>query len=161
MDKNKLIKQTFFILLIALISGITYNFFSKNSIPYIYKAIEFDSGQVISLEKAYKIYLEGRALFVDTRTEEEYTQGHIKNAVNIPAHSSMDEIVMFVESNSKDRLVITYCDGLECSDSKRMAAIFMQIGFENVLIFFGGWNEWQKNNYPIEKGLKNENETGY
>ena len=161
MDKKIIIKQGLFLILLSIISGMIYNLFSANTIPYIYKTIEFDSGQIISVEKAYKFFIEGRAKFIDNRTEEEYLAGHIKNAINIPAHSSMDELVRFAEESSPDRILITYCDGLECSDSKRMAAIFMQIGFENVLIFFSGWDEWEKNNYPIEKGQGNDTKPNY
>jgi rhodanese-related sulfurtransferase len=146
-------KHIVFIIMLSMLSGILYNLFSKNSIPLLNDLIEIEPEKNISITQTYSLYKEGRAVFIDTRTEEEYTISHIKNAINVPAHSSMEELILFKEKYPADQLIITYCDGIECSSSKRLAAILTQIGFKNVLLFYGGWQEWQEKDYPIENIL--------
>ena len=157
MDRKNFLKHLIFIILLSVLSGVIYNLFSKNRIPFLYKPIKIEAGKIISLTEAYSLYKEGNAIFIDTRTEEEYSASHIKGAINVPSHSSMDEFVLLTERFPPDQLMITYCDGMECSSSERFAGILMQIGFTRVLIFYGGWQEWEGNGYPIGKGQENEN----
>jgi rhodanese-related sulfurtransferase len=160
MDKKKFLKHFIFIIILSVLSGVIYNIFSRNRIPFLYEPIKIDPGKKISLVEAYSLYREGKAIFIDTRSEEEYIAGHIMNAINIPSYSSMDELILLTERYPADQLMITYCDGVECSSSERLAGILMQIGFPRVLVFYSGWEEWEVNGYPIVKGQENENDSG-
>jgi rhodanese-related sulfurtransferase len=151
MQSKNFINHLIIIAILSVFSGVMYNLFSKNRIPLLHEPLMIDPGKNISINQAYQLYQETNAVFIDTRDEEEYMTSHIKNAINIPAHSSIEELVLLKEKYPADQLIITYCDGVECSSSKRLAAILLQIGFQNILVFYGGWQEWQEKEYPVEE----------
>ena len=59
----------------------------------------------ISLADAKKAFDEGNVVFVDTRSEVQYKQEHIKGSINIPAEAFQTR---FAEV-PKDKKIITYC----------------------------------------------------
>ena len=59
---------------------------------------------VLSADKIQEIMSEGEYIIVDVRTEEEYNQSHIKEAINIP----YDEIDENVELD-KEKNIFVYC----------------------------------------------------
>jgi rhodanese-related sulfurtransferase len=105
----------------------------------------------IKLNQALKLYNSGRALFVDARDKWDFAEGHIKDAVNIPEYS-FDKSNPVLKTIPKDKTIITYCGGDDCEMSEKLAEYFSELGYKNVFIFFGGWNEWQAANYPTETG---------
>lgn len=81
---------------------------------------------------------DGEVRIIDVRTEDEYAEGHIKNATNIP----LDEIE---EINlSKDIDIIVYCRS--GSRSYQAAMILSDLGYS--VKDMGGLNNW---NYELEK----------
>ncbi len=104
----------------------------------------------VTLYQAYITFLEGRALFLDARDQEDYHQGHILGAISLPAHAFMDSLPM-LDALSPDQIIITYCDGVDCNASIDLAADLQTMGFTRIFFFFGGWQEWQAAAYPIAK----------
>lgn len=82
-------------------------------------------------------------IILDVRTEEEYEQGHIKNAVLIPDY----EIESRAEGElpDKDQLIMVYCRSGR--RSKNASAMLISLGYTNI-IEFGGIIDWE---YDIEK----------
>ena len=83
------------------------------------------------------------ALIIDVRTEAEYAEGHILNAVNIPLRTLAENL----DKIPADTQVFVYCKsgwraGLATS-SLRM------IGYDNVLAFPPGWNGWTAAEEPV------------
>jgi rhodanese-related sulfurtransferase len=148
---KKIFLESAIILVLSVFVGFVHNATSENGISLIYKPISVESGSLISLEQAYKIYKEGQAIFIDSRHDEEFKEGHIRGAINLPINSSREEKVKILMTISKEQLIVTYCDGSECSSSMELAGQLMQLGYQKVLIFFGGWNEWEKAGNPIMK----------
>lgn len=103
----------------------------------------------ISLPEAFQQHQAGSALFLDARDTSVYRQGHIRGAVNLPAHAFMDSLA-YLDTMDVDRLIITYCDGSECNASIELAANLELMGFTNVRYFYGGWDAWQQADYPME-----------
>ena len=50
---------------------------------------------------------------------------------------------------SEAREIVTYCSGEDCHSSVDLAARLIEFGFENVKIFFGGWEEWNIAGLPV------------
>ena len=88
------------------------------------------------------------ALFVDARKPEEYAQGHIRGAVNLPSSSVFENIQVVIQNvSSPEQLVIVYCGGGECEASHEVKnALKSDVGggkaiIDNpVKIFHEGWN---------------------
>ena len=88
-----------------------------------------EAKEIMDTEKDYVI--------LDVRTEEEYAQGHIKNAILIPDY----EIEAKAESvlADKDKLILVYCRSGR--RSKNAAEILAGLGYTNVKEF-GGIMDW-------------------
>jgi rhodanese-related sulfurtransferase len=106
--------------------------------------------EMISLAAAKELFNSNNALFIDARHEFDYRAGHIRGAVNV-ALNMFDAHVLQLNTNSKEKLLVIYCDGAECNSSIELAVKLMELGFTNVKVFFGGWQEWNSDKLPIEK----------
>lgn len=84
-------------------------------------------------------------VLLDVRTENEFKQGHIANALNIP----YDSISMRINElpQSKDTKVVIYCRSGRRAEVAR--GILAQEGFTNLDHLDGDFNAWQANKMPI------------
>lgn len=82
-------------------------------------------------------------IILDVRTEEEYAEGHIKNAVLIPDYEIAERAEK--ELTDKNQLILVYCRSGR--RSKIASDILVSLGYTNV-VEFGGIIDWQ---YDIEK----------
>ncbi|MDO9547854.1 MAG: rhodanese-like domain-containing protein [Candidatus Marinimicrobia bacterium] len=112
---------------------------------------DFHAPEEINLETAYSHFQNYTAIFVDTRSVEEYRSGHISRAVSIPL-DSLDFNREVLPELSRNERIITYCDGEDCSQSIDLAVTLSEIGFNDVYFFFDGWTEWQNAGYPASAG---------
>ena len=154
-------KQIFFILALAVSLGILRSFFlddpeftlikQKREID---KVISFSvpddmtGPMLVNLEFSKYHFDAGSAIFIDARDPEDYESGHIENAINIPYDYYEDyEAVM---NGLDDTLIyIIYCSGEECSLSIDLADyLYNEKLIDKLLIFEGGWPEWQNAEYP-------------
>ena len=107
---------------------------------------ENDQGAVymnITAEEAKQIMdSEERYIILDVRTQEEYDQGHIPNAILIPdteIKNKAEKVMM-----DKDQLILVYCRSGR--RSKLAAEILAELGYTNVKEF-GGIIDWP---YEVE-----------
>ena len=114
------------------------------------KPIEsFSEPKAIKLDFAYKLFNEG-IKFIDSRSVEEFSEGHIKGAVNIPFYGSENHIEAINRLNKNETLV-TYCSSADCDISILAGVELFEMGFTRVYVYLGGYGEWTKNNYPTSK----------
>jgi rhodanese-related sulfurtransferase len=105
---------------------------------------------MVTLDQAQAYFNSGTALFVDARHEFDYKLGHIKGAINVPLKTYQTN-KSALDTLTKNRLVVAYCDGAECNSSIELSVKLAKDGYTNVKMFFGGWREWSASNLPIEK----------
>ncbi|MBI2838878.1 MAG: rhodanese-like domain-containing protein [Acidobacteria bacterium] len=110
-----------------------------------------DALQTVTLEDAAGMAFDAGALFVDARTAEEYAAGHIQGAVNLPTNHYDDELPA-VAARLEGMTLIVYCDGGACEASLQVARRLLKSGYAPVVVFTGGWPEWQGAGYPTEAG---------
>lgn len=132
-------------------SGLTEN---KSNYPSISQktteSVEtFTKPKAIKIDFAYKLFKEG-IRFIDSRSAEEFTEGHIKGAVNIPFYGS-ENYLNVIKSLDKNEIVITYCSSADCDISILSGDELFEMGFKKVYVFVGGYDEWTKYNYPTSK----------
>ncbi len=84
-------------------------------------------------------------MFLDVRTNEEYSEGHIRGAVLIP----VQELDKRLAEVPKDRRVYVYCH----SGRRSVTASNMLVkgGFTNIENIEGGIVAWKKAGYPVVK----------
>lgn len=73
----------------------------------------------------------------DVRTEEEYCENHIPDAINIPNETIGSGEIK--ELPDKDQLILVYCRS--GNRSKQAAEKLTELGYTNI-VEFGGINDW-------------------
>jgi rhodanese-related sulfurtransferase len=104
----------------------------------------------ISQVDAFKLYREGKAVFVDVRSNTQYSYGHVKGAVSIPG----SQILGRFREVPPGKTVITYCACSAEQSSGHAATELVNHGVKNVWSLKGGWHEWKSNGYPVAVGPK-------
>lgn len=92
----------------------------------------------ISQEEAVKMMETGDCLILDVRTEEEYNDGHIPNAICLPVETIGSEAP--AQLPDKDQIILIYCrTGVR---AERAAKALADLGYTNVYDF-GGIADWE------------------
>ena len=104
----------------------------------------------ISLADAIKLHREGKAVFVDVRSNEQFSYGHIKGAMSIPG----SQLIKRFAEVPPQKVVVTYCACDAEQSSGRAVNELLAHGVRNAFALKGGWKEWKANGYPIAAGPK-------
>ena len=149
--RTVLLHALLIVMTFALIGGLT-NFLRADGIPLIKKmsVSNIEGIKRIGLGEARKLY-DRNSLFVDARTPEEFEQGHIKNALNLPYEQYEEKFPEVLENISPETPIITYCSGEECNSSDILANQMKEDGFTTLYNFYGGWPDWVAADYPMDK----------
>jgi len=99
---------------------------------------------LISIEEVFEIIKNNEDyIFLDVRTQEEYDEGHIESAINIP----VDKLENRLGELPEDKSIIVYCrSGIR---SNNAANILIDNGFTQVYDMSGGILEWMDRGYPV------------
>lgn len=90
----------------------------------------------ISAEEA-KEMMNSECIILDVRTDEEFAEGHIENAILIPVTEISERAE--TELPDKKQLILVYCRS--GNRSKTAASQLAELGYDNVYEF-GGINDW-------------------
>lgn len=88
------------------------------------------------------------AVLIDTRGDEEFKQGHILNAVNVPLALLEDRMKDLQQY--RERKVIVYCESGR--QSAHAGATLRNNGFASVYKLAGGLMAWRSAGLPLERG---------
>jgi len=97
---------------------------------------------LVGLEEAYSLFLSGSAIFIDAREQQEYDEGHIKGALNLPFELWDDYWAGVGPSLDPQKEIVVYCGGLDCELSLFAARQLKSLGYAKAYTFFGGWQKW-------------------
>lgn len=90
------------------------------------------------------------AVFIDARTNEEYSAGHIPGARSLPYYEIDQYKDAALNGLTADHLIVIYCEGVGCELSFFLGRELQAGGFTNVRIFYGGFPEWKNAGFPVE-----------
>lgn len=91
-------------------------------------------------------------LLLDARIEELFREGHLPGSVSFPLNEA-DALLPGLRGNHPvDTPLITYCNGYGCPDSFDLAVRLLEAGYHKVMVFEGGYPEWEGAGLPIERG---------
>lgn len=176
---SKTAKEVFIILVASLVTGFIANLVSPKGIPIIRddsNRYTIDTANVkegfdlkkrgklnkagfyeplnISVESAKQLF-EENAKFIDGREDHEFKEGHIKGAANIPYKTfkdkTIEEKLEIMKVPDKEQVIVSYCSSDSCEMSIDNAYEMAKAGYSDVKIYLGGYKEWNKLGYPIEK----------
>ena len=106
------------------------------------------------IDVAQKFHAAGAALFLDARSAQEYAEGHIAGALNLPFDDVFKTPALAKAVDPKGRVIITYCGGGDCDLSRSLAFALIDAGFRKVLVFTGGIPAWTSAGKPVHKGAQ-------
>ncbi len=98
-------------------------------------------------EAARLIAKDDAVVILDIRTPGEFSQGHIKGAMNIDYMA--DDFATKLAALDKDDTYIMHCQS--GGRSGKSLSQFRELGFATVLHMEAGFAGWQKAGHPIEK----------
>ena len=154
-------KQIIFILSLAIGLGLLRSFFMNDpeftlikqeriieEINSFLVPDDMTGPMLVNLEFSKYHFDAGSAMFIDSRDPEDYESGHIQNAINIP-YDYYEDYEDVMDGLDDAGIYIIYCSGGECSLSIDLADyLYHEKLFDKLLIFEGGWPEWQDAGYP-------------
>ena len=85
------------------------------------------------------------AIMVDMRTDKDYRDGHIVNAVHAPADNAATKLQKY-----RDQSLIIYCRNGQ--QSVKLGEDLVKQGFGSVYNLKGGLAAWQQADLPLSKG---------
>lgn len=101
----------------------------------------------------FRELLEAGRTVIDARTAGEYEEGHVPGAVLLDYYEMGSYLQEVLSGLSMDEEIIFYCAGPECKDSELLARELYMMGFTKLLVFRGGWEEWEAAGLAVERGL--------
>jgi rhodanese-related sulfurtransferase len=106
--------------------------------------------QTIGLGEFRHLVQDHSALILDARASVFYREGHVPGALNLSRDNfARDyERLSLVLKAARDKPIVAYCSGGDCHDSKLVASALVSLGFTQVQVFHGGWEEWTKAGLP-------------
>lgn len=84
-------------------------------------------------------------LLIDARNYEDYSSGHIGNAINIHPYEEEDSYFEKIFTLPRDKKFIVYCTGGNCDLSHKVIEDMINAGHQNIFIYSAGWEEWIEN----------------
>ncbi|MCH2583229.1 MAG: hypothetical protein MK138_00520 [Planctomycetes bacterium] len=108
----------------------------------------------VLIDEAFEEW-EAGTLFIDARRTKEYVKGHIPGAISIsPWEKGREEKVARLAGPEPQAAPgVVYCTrSKDCEDSEEISSNLRQVGFENVMVFQGGFPVWQEKKKPVVEG---------
>jgi len=93
-----------------------------------------------------------RAIILDARPEKIFRVGHVPGALSMSRAEFATDYARLRASieEDKERPIAVYCTASDCEDSEWVGDALIQLGYRLVLIFKGGWAEWNFQRLPRE-----------
>ncbi|RNC66605.1 MAG: rhodanese-like domain-containing protein [Desulfuromonadales bacterium] len=106
----------------------------------------------LGLMQVKELFDSQEAVIIDARDRETFRKGHIKGAIPFPVGDADGLIPSFSAKTPKEKLIVVYCGGFDCHDSRLLGEQLISANFNQVFVFEGGYPEWQDAGYPIARG---------
>ncbi len=86
---------------------------------------------------------------VDARSPELFAMGSIDGALSLPLVDIDAFLPDFLARVAKDQVIIIYCSGFGCPDSFDLGVLLIELGYQDVRVFEGGYPEWRDAGLPV------------
>ena len=106
-----------------------------------------DGVQVLDAAKYEKKMTQPDVQLGDVRTPEEFSEGHLENAINIDV--TADDFDAKVVGLDKEKPVMVYCKS--GGRSAKASARLKELGFKNISDLEGGITNWTNEDKPVVK----------
>jgi rhodanese-related sulfurtransferase len=146
MKKIKFNLSTIFLVLLAAVLTISHPVLGKDLTAKELVEEAKAAIKTISISDANAMYGKSGVVFLDVREADEFKQGHVPGAINIPR--GLLEFQIEQQIPDKNTTIVIYCRS--GSRSALASATLMKMGYKGVLNVDGGWKAWLDAGYPAE-----------
>ena len=105
------------------------------------------SGGGLTADGAVQLINREKAVVIDVCETEEFAQGHVGGAKNIPLNALEGKLSSTVKNKALPLILV--CE--TGARSARAVAIAKKLGYENTQAMSGGLKAWRTANLPLEK----------
>lgn len=102
----------------------------------------------VPIDRAEAVIAQSHVL-LDIREPDEFKEGHIRGALNIPKGMLEFKLGEVPQINSKAAKIVMYCkDGKRCVEA---AKTLIKMGYKNIFSLLGGFDAWVKAGKHVEQ----------
>ncbi len=152
----RILVQSFSILALSAVLAFGVNALRPDGLPLVQaapSAVQLpQNGGEIGIKDAALLFVSGRAVFLDARSQYEFEQGHIQGALSLPPRDFAARFPGLKPRLTGKEAVIAYCDGELCQLSIALAEQLRAAGITNVFVLKNGWTLWNAEKLPVAKG---------
>jgi len=105
-----------------------------------------------NLEQVKRFFDADAAVFADARDPDEFAEGHIARSINLPFDVAAGDPAMLEQLETGGRPIVVYCGGGDCELSMNLAYDLFYAGHPHVLVYEGGYPEWEAAGFPVADG---------
>lgn len=105
----------------------------------------------VELEELDELLSSG-TLLIDSRNFADFQESHLAGALSLPFSTLEDDLTDFRKKVAVDQTLVIYCSGYGCTDSFDLGVRLLNEGYSDVLVYEGGFPEWQAAGRPLEGG---------
>lgn len=168
---KRFILQVIAILGLSLVVGMAYNHFSNTPLPlfehydaHMVELVIANRGMnlidsklsaenknpeeniphfsEVDAETLRALVANGSAILLDARPPHDYQTGCIPGGVSLPISKFKETYDSVAPLLADGKTIITYCEGIHCTDSSMLALALHKMGYKDILVYKGGIEEW-------------------
>jgi|GEM_PF-1416420 len=143
--------QSAVLLGILFVSGILYHAFSPigfltnpSAVAEVTRRYYSVDVPEINLAEMERVVAEETIPMFDSRFLRDYNRGTIPGAVALPINSSLTERQQILGSTPKSQRIVVFCQSSACGYADEVAQFLKFNGYENVVLYRGGYREWSR-----------------
>jgi rhodanese-related sulfurtransferase len=107
-------------------------------------ATEAEGFMTIDFVGAQNLVESGGVLVFDARPASDYHAGHVPTALSLPISDFEHAFIEHMPMLQMGMPLMVYCTGPECDEALQLAIRLREAGFEDPLVYLGGWEEWTR-----------------
>lgn len=104
----------------------------------------------LTARQALELMAAGQARFLDARDPASFRTGAIPGAASLPPGLADQALAERLAALPRDRVLVVYCDGLGCDQSRTLAERLAALGAARVALLADGLDGWLKAGGPLE-----------
>lgn len=171
----KIFKQSIAILTVSFIIGLIFNAYSPRGIgvfdnPWSKNAVNATVHQlkqnhqreheepisIADFDRAYRFIDNKEGIILDARNPREYVEGHIPGAYLLYCYNMNEYYPKLEERLRESPALLLYCSDINCDDSDFLANELFSMGYEPILLYKGGFEDWKAHQLPVSKGREKD-----
>ena len=123
---------------------------SISSLPPV--AAAASTPRLIGLEEFQRFADQKAGPVLDARSDAFYHFGHVPGALNLSREAFEKDYAALQPklATHKDQAIAVYCSGSDCPDAGLVAEALLKLGYNTLLVYPEGWEQWTQVGLPQE-----------